>query len=199
MKIEIINHKDDKGFYSTYPMRVSEVCSQIWPDFKGDYKIDYHGVTFSAINDGFTSHKSKLLGIALVAGGYQFPTRKRVMVKDGFIDGDVLKAKYEELKVIADKYAASQKASDDLRGQSRDTLEKVMAELGIDRRDSYSKGITSHSPTEVEIRSEYNGVTWQQLKEASELLGKELRVEIKVVVPVEKAIAVYKALRPEKR
>lgn len=194
IKVKHVTTGEDYGKKNRPTETMQNILSQVFPDQFG--KSEIQGVHFQASYDSYF-RTGELNGIQLYTGSYGNTVRRRVMIKNGFIDGDAIKSKHAELAIKAVEIAKIKEEKSNLYKSSLQTYESICKEVGYDRYDpDHDRNIAmwEESPQSIRIDFKVNGT---QLKAIEELIG-EHKVELLVSVPADKAIAVYNIMKGTK-
>lgn len=180
----------DRESYN-FTRTTAELLGQIFGE-----KVDtfsWQGVSFSGMHGadyGFNGYR--LLGIKMVTGTYGNRTIRKVMIdRNGMFDAEAVRAKFAELRVIADAQEARYQEGRRQRAEASQVLAQIVKEVNHPEPDYNSPvQLQDYTATAVLLRSKANGT---QLKAIEAILG-EQKLEVRLVVPKEKAVAVYNIL-----
>ena len=185
IKVELI--KNDQGH-----VNITATCTfllgGIFLGYHEDNLSRYNGVMFRAMTGQSLSHP-QILGIIIEAGHYKNMLRRRVMIKDGMIDADAIRAKYEECEAHVAEVAQQEAQSKQRHLAKQLAFDTVIKELGI---NPWQSNVFSESETTVKMQGR---VDWIGLKAIQDTLGTPMQVDVTVSVPVAHATAIYNILK----
>ena len=169
----------------------TKILQSIFPDYDGEAS-NYNGVNFIACDNGSWS-SPKITGIQIEAGNYGNMLRRRVIIKGGFIDTDAIKTKYTEVKVHADNTKESQRRDTEHRVRVEKAFESAIANLNP-KGNWWRWNIYADTETTVRIEGKTD---WRGLKTIQDTLGKLIKVNFELVVPIEHTKIIYEVLNPK--
>jgi len=165
--IKVTMKKDSNGYRTTEKIPMEEVLKTIFPDKKIEstgYRREIEGVTFNTTRPGSTYYPSDA-GIEMSFYDHEFHTVRRAqkLTKNGEIDDDKIRAKFQELlslKKQSDEYFIAKRKNKENR---EDYYKKARELVGSD----YKHNLSAESDNSVRISLR---VTAEQALAIKELL-----------------------------
>jgi hypothetical protein len=153
----------------------------------------YEGVEIKTLRsnpDSWYGHR--LLGVQLTVGEYRNRTFRRVMIKNDFIDVEDFQKKFNEMKEVAKSNEEWRKKAQASQNEAEALRDKITKEVNHNPKDLYPYPISLRTYNTESVRIDAK-VTGKQLSAVEKIMGKQ-QLELDIIVPVEKAVEVYKIM-----
>jgi len=153
----------------------------------------YEGVEIKTLRsnpDSWYGHR--LLGVQLTVGEYRNRTFRRVMIKNDFIDVEDFQKKFNEMKEVAKSNEEWRKKAQASQNEAEALRDRIAKEVNRNPKDLYPYPISLRTFNTESVRIDAK-VSGEQLSAVEKIMGKQ-QLELDIIVPVEKAVEVYKIM-----